>query len=64
MSPRVSVVIPVYNEGDHIIPVLDRLFEAITLHCEVLVVYDSSDDTTRPVLEAVRREGTAPACRP
>ncbi len=51
MSPRVSVVIPVYNEGDHIIPVLDRLFEAITLHCEVLVVYDSLDDTTRPVLE-------------
>jgi glycosyltransferase involved in cell wall biosynthesis len=45
------VVIPVYNEGDHIIPVLDRLFEAITLPCEVLVVYDSMDDTTRPVLE-------------
>ena len=51
MSARVSVVIPVYNEGDHIIPVLDRLFEAITLPCEVLVVYDSLDDTTRPVLE-------------
>ena len=51
MSARVSVVIPVYNEGDHIIPVLDRLFEAITLHCEVLVVYDSLEDTTRPVLE-------------
>lgn len=51
MSPRVSVVIPVYNEGDHIIPVLDRLFEAITLPCEALVVYDSVNDTTRPVLE-------------
>jgi glycosyltransferase involved in cell wall biosynthesis len=45
------VVIPVYNEGDHIVPVLDRLFEAITLPCEVLVVYDRIDDTTRPVLE-------------
>jgi glycosyltransferase involved in cell wall biosynthesis len=45
------VVIPVYNEGDHIIPVLDRLFEAITLPCEVLVVFDTLDDTTRPVLE-------------
>jgi len=51
VSPRVSVVIPVYNEGDHIVPVLDRLFEAITLPCEVLVVYDTVDDTTRPVLE-------------
>jgi glycosyltransferase involved in cell wall biosynthesis len=45
------VVIPVYNEGDHIITVLDRLFEAITLPCEVLVVYDMLEDTTRPVLE-------------
>jgi dolichol-phosphate mannosyltransferase len=52
VSPRVSVVVPVYNEGDHIIAVLDRLFEAITLPCEVLVVFDSLDDTTRPVLEA------------
>jgi glycosyltransferase involved in cell wall biosynthesis len=51
VSPRVSVVVPVYNEGEHIIPVLDRLFEAITLPCEVLVVYDSPDDSTRPVLE-------------
>jgi glycosyltransferase involved in cell wall biosynthesis len=41
----------VYNEGDHIVPVLDRLFESITLPCEVLVVFDSVDDTTRPILE-------------
>jgi dolichol-phosphate mannosyltransferase len=52
VSPRVSVVIPVYNEGEHILPVLDRLFEAITLPCEVLVVFDTPEDTTRPVLEA------------
>lgn len=52
MSPRVSVVIPAYNEGDHIVPVLDRILEAVTLPCEVLVVYDSPDDTTRPVVEA------------
>jgi dolichol-phosphate mannosyltransferase len=51
VSPRVSVVIPVYNEGDQIIPVLDRLFESVTLPCEALVVFDSLDDTTRPVLE-------------
>jgi dolichol-phosphate mannosyltransferase len=51
VSPRVSVVIPAYNEGDGIIPVLDRLFEAITLPCEVLVVYDRPEDTTRPVLD-------------
>ena len=29
--PRVSVVVPAYNEGEHILPVLDRVFEAVRL---------------------------------
>lgn len=54
---RVSVVIPAYNEGDHIVPGLDRIFEAIHLDAEVLVVVDTPDDTTVPVLaEYARRE--------
>lgn len=52
MTPRVSIVIPAYNEGDDIVPVLDRLFEAVTLPCEVRVVYDSPEDTTAAVVEA------------
>jgi dolichol-phosphate mannosyltransferase len=50
-QPRVSVVVPAYNEGDAITPVLDRLFEAVTLDCEVLVVVDFDEDTTLPYLE-------------
>jgi dolichol-phosphate mannosyltransferase len=50
VKPRVSVVIPVYNEGPAVIPILDRIFEAITLPAEVLVVYDSPTDTTAPIL--------------
>ncbi len=49
-APRVSVVVPAYNEGDYIIPVLDRIFESVRLQCEVLVVVDSDDDTTIPVV--------------
>jgi dolichol-phosphate mannosyltransferase len=49
--PRVSVVIPAYNEGEHIVPVLDRIFEAVRLPCEVLVVVDTPEDTTIPVIE-------------
>ncbi len=56
MTPRVSVVIPVYNEGDGIVTCLDRLVDAITLPCEILVVYDSPDDTTRPYAEKYARE--------
>jgi dolichol-phosphate mannosyltransferase len=48
---RVSVVIPAYNEGEGIGPCLDRIFEAVRLPCEVLVVVDSLDDSTMPYLE-------------
>jgi len=49
-TPRVSVVVPAYNEGEHVIPVLDRIFESVRLQCEVLVVVDSDDDSTVPVV--------------
>ena len=49
-TPRVTVVVPAYNEDEHIVPVLDRLFESVHLQCEVLVVVDSADDTTIPVV--------------
>ena len=47
---RVSVVIPAYNEGGQIGTVLDRIFESVRLPCEVLVVVDTDDDTTIPVV--------------
>ncbi|MHB8313318.1 MAG: glycosyltransferase [Candidatus Dormibacteria bacterium] len=66
--PRVSVVIPAYNEGQAITLCLDRILEAVTIPCEVLVVYDRPDDSTaapaaaysardrrvRPVLNDIR----------
>jgi glycosyltransferase involved in cell wall biosynthesis len=49
--PRVTIVIPAYNEDEHVVPILDRLFESVRLSCEVLVVVDSPDDATIPVVE-------------
>ena len=49
-EPRVSIIIPAYNEEKHIVPVLDRLFESVRLSCEVLVVVDGEDDSTVPVV--------------
>ena len=51
MRPRVAVVIPAYNEGEHVLPVLERITEAVRLSCEILVVMDTEDDTTWPVVE-------------
>lgn len=50
-QPRVSVIVTSYNEGDAIVTCLDRVLEAVTLSCEVLVVYDAPDDTTAPYAE-------------
>ncbi len=50
-APRLTVVITAYNEGDQIVTCLDRVLEAVTLSCEVLVVYDTPDDTTAPYVE-------------
>jgi dolichol-phosphate mannosyltransferase len=52
MSLAVSVVIPAYNEGEAIIPVLDRIFDAVESEFEILVVVDFEEDTTLPVLRA------------
>jgi len=55
MKPDVTVVIPVYNEGEVIMPCLDRILRAVTLPCEVLVVYDMAEDTTVPYIEKASR---------
>ena len=49
-EPRVSIIIPAYNEGEQIVPVLDRLFESVRLPCEVLVVVDDEGDSTVKVV--------------
>jgi glycosyltransferase involved in cell wall biosynthesis len=55
-EPRVSVIITAYNEGQEIVTCLDRVFEAVTLPCEVLVVYDTPDDTTAAWVEKYARD--------
>jgi glycosyltransferase involved in cell wall biosynthesis len=52
LTPRVSVVIPAYEEDDNIVRVLDRILEAVKLPCEVLVVVDDEGDSTVPFLKA------------
>lgn len=56
MTARISVVVPVYNEGEEVTGFLDRLFDGITMPCEVLAVYDSPEDTTVPHLEKYARD--------
>jgi len=56
MTPRVSIVVTAYNEGESIVTCLDRIFESVTLPCEVLVVYDTADDSTARYAEKYAAE--------
>jgi dolichol-phosphate mannosyltransferase len=56
VTPRISVVIPAYNEGEAIVPCLDRVFAGVTVPCEVLVIYDDPADATVPYLEKYSRD--------
>jgi glycosyltransferase involved in cell wall biosynthesis len=55
MSVALTVVIPAYNEGEAIVPVLDRILDAVESDCEIFVVVDLAEDTTVPVLEEYRQ---------
>ena len=59
--PSLSVVVPVYNEGEAVVPVLRALDSAIAVPHEILVVYDFDGDTTVPVIR--RLETELPAVR-
>lgn len=50
-GPRVTVVIPAYNEGENIVAPLARIVEGVQLDFEVVVVVDFAEDTTVPIIE-------------
>ena len=54
---ELDIIIPVYNEGDNIVPTLRALREHVKTPCRVLIAYDFEEDTT---LEALRRHDFSP----
>lgn len=56
MTPRVSVVIPVYNEGEEVIPVVTRILESVEMENEILIVHDTPDDTTVPFIATLTKK--------
>lgn len=56
-TPALSVVIPVYNEGDNVVPTLRGVVEKTHVRpLEVLVVHDFDEDTTVPVVQRLQSE--------
>jgi dolichol-phosphate mannosyltransferase len=53
---ELSVVMPVFKEGEAVEPVIRALTSAITAPHEILVVYDFDEDPTVPVIERLASE--------
>ena len=49
----ISLVVPVYNEADNIVPFVCDAEAAITESHEILIVYDFPEDSTLPALAAM-----------
>lgn len=55
-APELSIVLPVYNEGEAVEPVLRALSAEVRTPHEIVVVYDFEADTTVPVVARLAAE--------
>ena len=51
--PEFSIVIPVYNEAENIIPELRAIERDVSGEYEILIVYDFEEDTTLPAFRGM-----------
>ena len=54
--PELDIVIPVYNEGENILPVLESFNRHVKTPCRVLICYDQESDNTLPVVRACAQD--------
>jgi glycosyltransferase involved in cell wall biosynthesis len=54
--PRLSVIVPVYNERDTLRAIIDRL-HAVPLPMEIIAVNDKSSDGSEQILEELKASG-------
>lgn len=55
-TPELAIVLPVYNEGEAVEPVLRALSAGVRTRHEMVVVYDFDGDTTVPVIARLTGE--------
>ena len=53
---ELTVVMPVWNEGERVVPTIRAFAAAVRTPYELLVVHDMPEDTTVPVVERLRAE--------
>jgi len=54
--PQLTAVMPVWNEGERVVPTIRAFAAAVRTPFEILVVHDTPEDTTVPVVERLAAE--------
>jgi glycosyltransferase involved in cell wall biosynthesis len=52
---KLTLIMPVYNEGDAVIPVISTLFLTVQYPLKIFVVHDSPDDITVPTVKKLQK---------
>jgi dolichol-phosphate mannosyltransferase len=55
LKPVFTLVMPVLNEGQRVIPAIATLALTVTYPFELIVVYDNEEDTTLPVIKELQQ---------
>ena len=57
MIKKISIIIPIYNEQNNIINLIEEIRIALknNINYEIIVVNDGSDDNTLKVLESIKK---------
>lgn len=56
MAPDLSIVMPVFKEGEAVVPAVRALTREVHTPHEILIVYDFDEDPTVPVIERLAAE--------
>jgi len=57
VGPELDIVIPVYNEGENIISVVESVRQKVKSAFRILICYDMDEDTTLAALKTVYPQG-------
>jgi glycosyltransferase involved in cell wall biosynthesis len=55
-DPELSIVVPVYREGEAVDPVVRSMARGVAASHEILIVYDDDEDPTVPVIDRLHEE--------
>src|SRR5690554_2042448 len=58
VAPKVSVIVPVFNAGEKLVPSIESLLNQTLKDIEIIIVNDASTDNSGSVIDQLAKEST------